>query len=77
MVNDALRDPCGTATVPVQAGEPVHPEKVASWVPEIPPSLSRTETVELASLESTTRFRFTVPVSVPPPVTVEGASVTD
>jgi hypothetical protein len=41
------------------------------------PSLIRTETVELASPASTTRLRFTVPVSDAPPVTVEGASVTD
>ena len=41
------------------------------------PSLIRTETVELASPASTTRLRFTVPVSDAPPVTVEGASATD
>ena len=62
IVKDALCEPCGTKMVPVQAGEPVHPEKVAIWAPEMPPSLSRTETVELASLESTTRLRLTVPV---------------
>ena len=77
MVKEALREPRGTATVPVQAGEPVHPEKVASLAPEMFPSLIRTETVELASLESTTRLRFTVPVSDAPPVTVDGVSVTD
>src|SRR4051794_41860234 len=77
MVSDALRDPRGTVMGPVQAGVPAHPANVASWAPEMFPSLIRTETVELASLAETTRLRVTVPVSEDPPFTVEGTSVTD
>jgi hypothetical protein len=77
MVKDALCEPRGTLTGPVQAGEPAHPANVASFAPEMFPSLIRTDTVELASLAETTRLRFTVPVKEAPPVTVEGESVTD
>ena len=77
MVKDTLCEPRGTVRGPVQAGVPVHPGNVASWAPEMFPSAIRTETVELASLAETTRLRVTVPVSEAPPVTVEGASVTD
>ena len=77
IVKDALCAPWGTARGPVQAGVPVQPGKVASCAPEMFPSAIRTETVEFASLASTTRLRPTVPVSDAPPVTVEGVSVTD
>src|SRR5438045_7380490 len=62
---------------PVQLGVPGPPGKAASCAPEMFPSAIRTETVEFASLASTTRLRPTVPESDAPPVTVEGVSVTD
>jgi hypothetical protein len=77
MVSDALAAPSGTLSGPVQAGEPVHPENVASFVPESSPSLSRTDTVELASLASTMRLRLTVAVSELPPPTVDGMSASE
>lgn len=77
MVSDALAAPSGMVSGPVQAGEPMHPENVASCVPELSPSLRRTDTVELASLASTMRLRLTVALSELPPGTVAGVSVTE
>ena len=77
IVTEALCAPFGTVTGPVQAGVPAHPGKVAIWVPEMAPSLTRIDTTELASLASTTRLRVTVAVSVLPPVTVFGDRTSD
>ena len=76
IVTDALLAPTGTVREPVHAGVPAQPGKVATWVFEGLPSLTRTDTVEL-SLVRTTRLRVTVAVSDAPAVTVAGVSVTD
>src|SRR3989449_3231922 len=77
IVTDALLAPIGTVKEPEQAGVPVHPANVATWTLDGLPSLTLTDTVELASLASTTRLRVTVAVSDPPPITAPGARVTD
>src|SRR2546427_6866140 len=61
---------------PVQAGEPVQPEKVATWTPDGSPSLTRTDTVDDGSLETTTRFRVMVAVNELPPLTAVGFKMT-
>src|SRR2546426_340962 len=61
---------------PVQAGEPVQPEKIATWTPDGSPSLTRTDTVDDGSLETTTRFRVMVAVNELPPVTLVGFRMT-
>src|SRR5262249_58466391 len=73
----ALLAPTGTVRGPEHAGVPVHPANVATWAPDGVPSLTRTDTVALASLASTARLRVTVAVSALPPVTVAGVRVTD
>ena len=77
IVTDALLAPIGTVKEPEQAGVPVHPANVATWTLDRLPSLTLTDTVELASLASTTRLRVTVAVSDPPPITAPGVRVRD
>jgi hypothetical protein len=77
VVRDALLAPTGTVRGPEHAGVPVHPANVATWAPDGVPSLTLTDTAELASLESTARLRVTVAVSELPPVTVAGVRVID
>jgi len=74
IVTDALLAPAGTVRGPEHAGAPVHPANVATWALDGMPSLTLSDTVELASAA---RLRITVAVSGPPPVTVAGVRVRD
>ena len=74
IVRDALLAPTGTVRGPEHAGVPVHPANVATWPLDGMPSLTLTDTGELASA---TRLRVTVAVSDPPPLTVAGVRVRD
>jgi hypothetical protein len=76
-VTEVLLAPTGTVTVPVQAGEPAQPGKVAIWAPERFPSLTRRDTAAVGSLPLTARLRPTVAIDEPPPVTLVGFNVTD
>src|SRR5262249_13840577 len=69
IVTSALLPPIGTVKEPEQAGVPVHPANVATWTLDGLPTLTLTDTVELASLASTPRLRATVAVRGPPPTT--------
>ena len=76
IVTEALLAPTGIVSGPVHAGEPVQPEKVATWTPDGSPSLTRTDTVDDGSLETTTRFRVMVAVNELPPLTAVGFKMT-